>query len=354
MESPQYAGSDLRVSLRPIDIKKSDAQKIETHLTQLLSEVENFSRMALGDPKLLRALGVPEAMDPTPTPLGLHIPFARFDFVFDGENIQVLELNTDGTSGFNICQWLSDNARLKPEENPCHQITSRLYQAISAHKPDAKLVCLLDFDNVTTSWEQKDLVRRWESYGHTVKRVSPDKREWVDGALIYRRALSWELRQNSHKAAPFLDDWANEKVTVVGGWSSDIGMSKVWPALFGSKYCAPTYEVTEDRVREWQNEKDNWVLKLAFDYSGHGVVRGVDLGQSAWQESLAKALAETQNGKPWVAQKFTKIPLYEGKPLELGCFFLNGNPAGFMARWGHENEKIDEHSKEVQRPVRFI
>jgi hypothetical protein len=116
---PLYAGSPIAYSLKPVTLGKDSYNLIQSSLTKLLKQVEDFSTQVLAkkDKKVYEVLGIPFDLDPTPTPLGLHIPFARFDFVLDeGGKIQVLELNTDGTSSWaefryglsvsNICpQW---------------------------------------------------------------------------------------------------------------------------------------------------------------------------------------------------------------------------------------------------------
>src|ERR1700721_363994 len=107
---PQYGGCPIAYSKNPVELTRAQATYIEKTLTDLLKEVEDFTSKALKDKSLLKLLNVPENLDPTPTPLGLHIPFARMDFLFDGEKIHGLELNTDGTSGFNVVEWLGEQA----------------------------------------------------------------------------------------------------------------------------------------------------------------------------------------------------------------------------------------------------
>src|SRR4051812_28144248 len=99
---PQYNGRPIAVSQNPVTLTRDQADYIEQTFTNLLKDVEDFTSRALKDRGLLKEINIPEDLDSTPTPLGLHIPFARFDFLFDGKEVHGLELNTDGTSGFNI------------------------------------------------------------------------------------------------------------------------------------------------------------------------------------------------------------------------------------------------------------
>jgi len=348
---PQYDGRPIVYSADPILIKESEARFIETTLTQLLKQIEDFTKTALRDKQILHDLGVPTDLDPSPTPLGLHIPFARFDFLFDGKNINVLELNTDGTSGYNVSEWVADEADLKEAENPNFKLSQRVLQALLEHSPKAPEVFLMDFPEIGTSWEEHDLVKRWKPHINS-HLANPAQRTWKKGALIYRRALSWQLRAHPEKAKVFLEDWKAGDVTVVGGWSSDVGMSKAWPAFLKSKHVPETI-LLEDSVRARLNdEKDKWVLKGALSYSGQSVLRGLDVPQNRWQSSVDQVLRETEQGRPWIAQQFVQVPKVDGEPLELGLYFLNGKPSGYMGRWGH-TQAISETSSEILRPIKI-
>ena len=348
---PQYGGRPLSYSVAPLLIKKSEAQFIETALTDLLKKVEAFTEVALRDKQILKDLGVPEDLDPRPTPLGLHIPFARFDFLFDGKNLNVMELNTDGTAGFNVNEWIAEEAGLKPSENPNFKISERLLQALLEHSPEAREVVLMDFPEVGTSWEQHDLIKRWKPLIRA-SLGNPAVRQWKKDALIYRRVLSWQLRAHPERCQPFLQDWKDGQIKVVGGWSSDVGMSKAWPAFVKPQYVPETLLIEDGVVEKIKSEKDTWVIKGALSFSGHSVFRGLDLQQERWMACVDQALKESQNGRPWVAQRRVEVPKVDGKPIELGLYFLNGKPSGYMARWGSD-QVISETSEEVLRPVRM-
>ena len=352
LDIPQYGGQPLAVALEPVVLARKDADFIETTLTSLLRLAEDFTKKALIDPKLLKSLGLVEDLDPKPTPLGLHIPFARFDFLYDGQNLNVLELNTDGSSGFNIMEWLGLKAKIPDHENPNKDLSLRLLQALREHKPEALEIGIMDFHDVKTHWEQEDLVKTWSTQ-ILAKRLRPDIRTWSKGSLIYRRALSWQLRYLKAEAKPFLDDWMNDKITVVGGWSSDVGMSKVWPAITNAPHFPETNLATPEVVERLKTEKDLWILKGALSFAGKAVIRGVDLSEEKWLSALKMVIEETAMGRPWIVQKSVKIPLVEGKPCEFGLYFLNGKPSGYMCRWG-SFETISDKSSELMRPVRII
>jgi hypothetical protein len=351
-EIPLYGGKPVSYSLDPVVLKRGDAKLIENSLSDLLKEIERFTARALSDNSILSQLGLPVNLDPRPSPLGMHIPFARFDLLFDAGKIHVLELNTDGTSGYNIAEWLGGQAAVPAGENPNHRLSMRLLEGLRAHAPKASEIVLMDFPDIETSWEQEDLIRKW-SQVIPARMGNPLIKSWSEGALIYRRVLSWQLRSQPDRAKAFLSDWAGDKITVVGGWSSDVGMSKAWPAFINPDVCPETRLLDDGFIKKIKTEKDRWVLKGALSFSGRAVIRGIDLPQARWEASLAQVLTETKSGRPWVAQKKISLPLYEGKPLELGLYMLNGKPAGYLARWGH-SDAITESSTEVLRPVRII
>ena len=339
-------------SLEPFSLKKEQALEIEKTFTSLLKEVEDFTNKALKDKKLLKSLNVPEDIAPEPTPLGLHIPFARFDFLYDGKDITALELNTDGTSGFNVVEWLGHEARLKSEEDPNFNLSYRLLEAVREHKPDAKDLALVDLPGIMTSWEQHDLINQWKSIKAPCHFADPTIRSWKDGSLIYRRILSWQLRAQPEKFKAFLSDWKEKKITVVGGWSSDVGMSKAWPAFLKPKIFPETILLTEESAKKITDEKDFWIIKGALSYSGQANFRGVDLNQMRWASCVSQALRETVQGRHWIAQRRVEVPRVDGKPIELGIYFLNGKPSGYLCRWG-SLKSISETSDEIYRPVKI-
>jgi hypothetical protein len=247
-------------------------------------------------------------------------------------------------------EWLGDQACLPTAQNPNEDLSLRLLEALLEHKPEASQVCLVDFANVETAWEQLDLVRRWSPKVKAV-RADPSLRLWEKGSLIYRRALSWQLRAKKQMAEPFLSDWQNGFLTVVGGWSSDVGMNKAWPALLDSPLF-PETRIIESDVSFLKKNKDDWILKAALSHSGHAIIRGIELAQERWISSVDNVCSESLRGRRWVAQRRVPIPEVEGKPCEFGLFFLNGRPSGYMCRWGHSSA-ITESSNEVFRPVRL-
>ncbi|MDZ4677085.1 MAG: hypothetical protein SGI74_06195 [Oligoflexia bacterium] len=349
---PIYGGKPIPYSLKPVILTKEASLFIETSLTEILKQVEDFTTQALKDKKTLVQLGLPGDLDPRPTPLGLHIPFARFDFLFDGTNLNIIELNTDGTSGYNTTEWVAEAAGLKPEENPNHGLSDKLLDALLEHKPQAKEVVLADFPHLNTSWEQDDLIERWKQR-ISCHRADPKLKSWKNNAIIYRRVLSWQLRSQPARAKAMLDDWKAQNVTTLGGWSSDVGMSKAWPSFVKPKHCPETQIIDMNLVKKMQNEKEKWVLKGALSFSGQSVIRGIDLPDDRWKNCLLQVLAETEAKRPWIAQQRINLPLYEDKPTEYGMFFLNGKPSGYMCRWGH-SEVLSDTSTEVFRAVKIV
>src|SRR5690606_5175217 len=109
--------------------------------------------------------------------------------------------------------------------NPNFRLSERLLEALLAHKPEASEVVLLDFPEELTHAEQLQLLSLWKDKKKSYF-APPNTRAWTEKSLIYRRAVSWQLRSRQQDAKPFLDDWSSGKITVIGGWSSDVGMSK--------------------------------------------------------------------------------------------------------------------------------
>jgi hypothetical protein len=351
-EDPQYDEVSLPFSLKPVSFTKAQAKFIEEALTKVLRRAEDFTARAVNDERLLRSLGITELPNKNPTPIGLHIPFARFDFLFDGENLNILELNTDGTSGYNVMEWLGLKAGVKDSNNPNLNLSLRLLEALRLHKPDASEIGLVDFPEVKTNWEQKNLIELWSKIIPS-KMINPANKTWTDDTLFYRRALSWQLRAHRGRAIPFLTDWSENKITVVGGWSSDVGMSKAWPAIERVDHFPETIMASHENCAKIKSEKFAWILKGAMSYGGNAIIRGIDFTQSKWEQALLNVADETENGRSWVAQRLIDIPLVDQKPCEYGMYFLNGKPSGYMCRWG-STDAISDLSSELMRPVEII
>ncbi|MBK9294055.1 MAG: glutathionylspermidine synthase family protein [Oligoflexia bacterium] len=341
ISTPIYNGQPIPFSLKPIEIPRQVYSSIETSLTDILKQVESFTQKAVKDKKILRSLGLPDVIDGTPSPLGIHIPFARFDFILNENNEPVIiELNTDGTSGWNVVEWVCMQAKIKDTENPNLNLSQRLFEGLKAHSPNTKEIYLIDFNDVMTSWEQDDLCQRWE-----IKKAEPDQRTWNEGALIYRRAVSWQLRKKA-MSSPFVKDWSEKKITVVGGWSSDVGMSKAWPVHLNLKQVAETKFVDNTTEKQLRAEKDLWVVKHKFGHSGRGVTRGCDVDDKSWSELL-------KNQNEIVVQRRVHLSTIDDERVEYGMFFINGKASGLMVRSGHKGI-ITDTSADLARPSRIV
>jgi glutathionylspermidine synthase len=351
-QAPLYDNKPIDFSLKPVVFSREDANYIEKELTSLLGTIEACTVESLAKPLLLKKLGIPaEVAGALPTPLGVHIPFARFDFFYSEKKLTVLELNTDGASGYNVVEWLGDHAKIPDSENPNKNLSLRLLEALQAHNPNAKELGLIDFEDVKTRSEQNDLIETWSNKVNA-KMFSPGVRSWLPNSLIYRRALSWQLRSQRERAKPFLDDWAQGKITVVGSWGSDVGMSKALPAIFKLPHFPETHLIDELLAAKIKEQRELWVLKGALSFAGGAVIRGLDLSDEKWLSALEKVCEETRQERPWIAQKFVEVPLVEGKPCEFGLYFLNGKPSGYLCRWGAAGP-ISDKSEELMRPVQI-
>lgn len=341
---PSYNGKPIDYSLDPYILTGKQARFIETTLTKILKEVEAFTSKAVKSKKILKQLGLPLNLDPKPTKLGLHIPFARFDFTFDPttNELQLFELNTDGTSAWNVMEWLGEKAQIPEVENPNFELSRRLFEGLKKHQPKAKNILLVDFDDLMTSSEQTDLCQQWG-----ISKKSPTDHDWAQytDALIYRRAVSWTLRERKKDCAQFLKMWAQKKLQVVGGWSSDVGMSKAWPIFLQNKLFPESHFLTSEIKKMLLKEKDQWILKPMLGHSGRSLIRGIDVGGEVWKQTLQKS-------KNIIAQRLVELPQKNGSRVELGLFFINGKPAGYMCRSGHQGA-ITDTSADLMRPVQI-
>jgi hypothetical protein len=212
---------------------------------------------------------------------------------------------------------------------------------------------ILDWTDINTSWEQLDLVKKWSLKKQT-RRLDPGSNSWKPKSLVYRRVLSWQLRAQKERVRKFLGDWNKKEITVVGGWSSDVGMSKGWPAILKPDLCPQTFFIDEiEKHKVIGGNKDGWVIKGVLSFSGQAVFRGKDYSVEQWNALVEKSLMETKSGRAWIVQELLEVPLYDGQPLELGIYMLNGKFAGTMARWG-SSQVISDTSTEKIRPVELI
>jgi hypothetical protein len=172
--------------------------------------------------------------------------------------------------------------------------------------------------------------------------------------------VSWQLRSQRAKALPFLKDWEAGKIQVVGGWSSDVGMSKASLAFLNTELVPETRLLSPGAAAlgakaigagELCEQKDLWVLKGAMSFAGRSLIRGVDFSAPKWEAAVLNTLRETEAGRPWVAQRRIEIPSFGGAPTcEFGLYFINGKPSGYLCRTGHSGF-INDTSTEKLRPV---
>jgi glutathionylspermidine synthase len=349
---PLFNGSVIDYDTTPVTLKKADSQKIETSFTDLLKKIEDFTTQSLKDVALLKRLGVEWDFGLSPTAFGLHMPFARFDFAFDKNNQpKIFELNTDGTSGWNVAEWVNDKASqegfIATKNNPNFKLSERLLEGILKHAPKTSKLILLDFSGGSTEWEQADLLQRWNQMGNkTVIRKSPLEEDWEEGALVYRRAVSWELKKYFNKCGKFIEAWKKNKITVVGSFSSDVGMSKIWPAFVSSPLVAETHLLNDETIKKVRDNKDEWILKKAFSLAGRGVLSGTTSDLKQWKEAVSSGSYE-------IAQRRVEMCDETQGKLELGLYFINAKPAGYLCRKGHTG-MITETSNDVTTALQIL
>lgn len=363
------------------------------------------------------------------------LPVARIDFVCDGEtgDFRFIEFNTDSSSGMNeanealvsvresesyqrfaaireieddserqIDGWVQDFLRLyRGSERAVRLAHERGAEAAALDRPRVAIVACFDNPNPHIG-ELETFRQAFEQAGCPCSVFDVRQLDFDGERLIGRKALSgdcdveidciWrfcivvDLLEHWSEVQPFVEALRCEKVTMFGGFSTQIAHDK---QLFAVLRHPATQEFLTDEERAFVEQhvpftaflddpaldidaiKANpaqWVLKPTDWYASINVVTGVSCDPDEWAR-LVDECAQGNGPSPYLIQEFCPAPKQDVVPMYgdegdftaepqlfgeiLGAYVYAGDFAGVYVRQGPRNV-IGSSNRGLVAPVLWV
>ncbi|MFW5787449.1 MAG: circularly permuted type 2 ATP-grasp protein [Halanaerobiales bacterium] len=407
-----YHGKPVPFLYQPLLFDSKDRKRLSYALNKLNSILKKVTKRYLNDKSFHKYFHFPELMekliliDPG---YEVEYPVARFDLFYNyNDNYKFCELNTDGSSAMNEVRVFQREFRdsliydfLADEVNKAYNINDKdplsgselFYSLIDkildnyrqylknskgmSGDSQEKLTpntAIMDFRGDGTVNEFEEFKKRFEEIGCKTVICDPRSLEYKGGKLyyeqmqidlIYRRATTARLVEESSEIQDFIEAYENGDVCVVGGFRSQIPHNKIIFAVlhnreavdflteeeyeFIKKHIPWTVEFKADdpqlRKKLIQNRK-KYLLKPRDLFAGKGVYVGRDYDREEWDAIIDKIAGNQYN---YLVQEFVNVPhrpmaFYEDGRLKIeefnyiiGLFQYNQEIEGYYARGGREN-----------------
>lgn len=391
----QYAGQVLRTSFSASVQDHENWEQLSALSEGLYAILVKFIRLYRQHPVIQEIIDLPErarqlilSRPPDRDPL----PIARFD-CFWNEVPQVLEFNTDSSSGMNdtteIEAYLMDSpsyqeiARtwpLAPTELNRH-VRDVLFQVHRDWKPGAgepPRVAIVDWKGVKTEPEFRALAEFFAKAGAVTTLADPRELEIAGDELraagrpidlIYKRVLTFELLDRPDVSRTMLEAYERNLYCQLGSMEGEIVYTKLALAALTDPRVQALFtrdEVTFiDRHLPWSRrlapglverngqqvdmfdlitrEKDRFIIKPATAYGGTGVVIGFEADDATWRNAIEDGLGTTTLVQDLVHIPETEELIVEEEPRwvrfksNLGLFVIGGKFRGIYLRVSEKN-----------------
>lgn len=287
---------------------------------------------------------------------GRPAPLARIDGMISPEGrFQVVEVNTDGSTGVHDCYSLAEAARRSPAVLPVAESegleVASLYEPLAtvfrtlwedAGESGAPRVAIVDWETVKSRYEQQVLAKRLSDLGVPAQWCDPRALERKRGRLVgpegpvdilYKRVLSAELLERRDEVGAYLDAILGGEVLQVDPFTADILYDKGLMALVQGEAgeglspeekslveelvpFARPYPGDGDLTEQALAERETLVLKPRTEYGGKGVVLGNRVGPREWEQ----ALTEARGGGTFLLQRYLEPNRFSAwVPSAEGC-----------------------------------
>ncbi len=368
-----FAGKPLPTSIKSHFVNTTLHRRWATLTERLFAILERVGEHLLRDRHLFNQLNLPAAakelfeIAPNYSP---WLAIGRPDFLWEGEHIAAVEINTDSPAMMTFADEVESVQRellptsgLKTLLEPQGKTrTTRLHEALMASyrafggTSTAPTIAIVDLHPVKTYDEQLRTAHLMTELGSPTFVCDARELRFNDGALwaqgrridvVYRRVLFPDFLSRPDDVAELLKAVRAGAVCMVNPLRSYLLGSKsllslLWDDQFMSSFpdddrttaralVARTLQVTTDRIKQLLGERDRWVIKPAFGHGGHDVMLGSEICAGDWSAIVNRA---TQS--PWVMQPLLQIPQYS-LPDNDGAsepHFVNWNPFVFGGKFG--------------------
>jgi glutathionylspermidine synthase len=366
---------------RPHVIPVETEQRWGTAAERLVEVFEDAGRALMGDRALRAGLGLPEGseelieIDPGYSRL---VVSSRFDMVWSGQDVRVLELNADSPAMMTYTDELESilldlgpmgallrrhGARRQDRTRALHGALLDAYREWGGTRRDP-CIALVDWKGQLTASELLHTAAQFERLGTPTVVCDPRELSLVGGRLhahgrridiVQRRVLFPDFIRRADELATLLRAYRGGRVCVVNSLRSYVVGNKVALAmisqnLFGAslpdqrlvaELVPPTEVVTQTSRQRLLRDRHLYVLKGAFGSGGKEVTIGRRASPSEWQEAIDRAARE-----PSVVQRLEPIPRFR-VPCLTGCgeielaeLYANWNPWVFGGRYAGGTTRV--------------
>jgi glutathionylspermidine synthase len=344
----------------PLLLRRSVWTQLAVWAEQLTAETIGIERQVLERPKLLKHLGLPDAIrrvlqSSAPlTPAAARV--MRFDFHLTTEGWRVSEVNSDVPGGFTEASFFTSlMAEYFPAASPAGNPAEGWARSVATAAGSNGLVCLLSAPGFMEDHQiMAFLGRRLQSHGCRTLLANPSQLSWRDGVAFLE--TNWHSGPLSALVRFYQGEWL-PRLPRRSGWRhffrggrtpvanpglAMISESKRLPVIWDKLVQAvPTWrkllpETRDPRNANWDND-DGWLLKGAFSNTADDVcIREVMMARE-WRKVLWSARLFPRH---WIAQRrFQPVQFETPQGLAhacLGVYTINGRAAGIYGRMSHQ------------------
>jgi glutathionylspermidine synthase len=353
-----YACGDLLVLSESLVLDRSDHEEV-VRITEGLHEVlGRFEERVLSEPGALRALGIPEAVQPlvVETPAA-SLQCTRYDlFATEDGRWMVSEFNEDVPGGFNEAAGIPDLlGRPEPGFTWEGDFRGQVVDALAPYETIALLYATSFAEDLQHMLVLEDWLR---GAGHETLLASPEHLEdgrfgglgfggprflgrRVDAAFRFfpgewmaqlPNLAAWRRWSRRLPMMNPLRALVRQSKTVFSLLRDDASLPAEDRALI-ARHLPHTEPFRPDRGDELRAERERWVLKRAFGRMGDAVVLGSLVTAREWDRALADAAREPH--AYCIQERFRVEPVGFGSgPLypAIGAYLVNGRFAGYYSR----------------------
>jgi uncharacterized circularly permuted ATP-grasp superfamily protein len=383
--------------LRPIFLPPADLARVRAVAEAIARVGERVVAAAMADRALLDELGLTEeerrlaAIDPGYDRASTS---SRLDAFLLPDSLFFAEYNAEGPAGFGYTEGLSElfdglplMARFRARFDTSYfRLTESLLEALLASyrewggRADPPTILITDWREVPT-WNEFEIVQsRFEALGVPTVVVEPQQLEF-DGHrlraagrtidLVYRRVLINDIVARPAECRALVDAYTARAVCMANTLRCKIPHKKAFFAVLTDPRHVGLFDDAEraifarhipwtrllaegrttapdgrevDLIADLRARRDDLVIKPNDEYGGAGVVLGWEATPAAWDEAIARALADRPG--TWVAQQRITVrrevfPMVTTDPfgvefremlVDFAPYIFRGKVAGFLTR----------------------
>lgn len=328
-----YRGEPIKFAYQPLFINRKDQetfQKISDMTFSIGSKVLNHY---IENPEYRKLFGFPkfiEDMILVDPGYSDNFPMCRIDvFYQDEDNFALCEINTDGSSGMNsdnkLSEFLLRSQGLKDFSEryslSYYELfdswvdeTLRIYKEFDPENPTPN-VAIVDLEESITGPDFEEYKKAYERAGLNCRIVDVRNVKYRDGALydgdyridlIYRRLVTFELINSWEDSQEFIKAYMDGAVCTVGSIRTQIIHNKMFFKVlfdketheflseeeveFIKKHVPETGVLLDDDklIDRLKSDKDKYIIKPMDNNSSTGVYAGREMSQEDWEKSLEK------------------------------------------------------------------